>query len=75
LVEAQPPILDTRTQRRHVTTVWRRTAYGQAGNLSSPEQRAGPGSMTLSATVKEAVADAQVEASQEEGAEAGPGAS
>jgi hypothetical protein len=37
--------------------------------MSHPEQRAGSGSMKLSATVKEAVADAQVEAPQEEGAE------
>jgi hypothetical protein len=32
LVEAQPPILDTCTQRSHVTNVWRRQAYRQAGN-------------------------------------------
>jgi len=32
LVEAQPPVLDACTQRSHVTTVWRREAYRQAGN-------------------------------------------
>jgi hypothetical protein len=39
LVEAQPPILDTCTQRRHVTTVWCRTAYRQADNEPSRTAR------------------------------------
>ena len=29
LVEAQPPVLDTCTQRSHVTTVWRRRRIGK----------------------------------------------
>ena len=32
LIEAQPPVLDTRTQRSHVVTVWRQQAYRQAGS-------------------------------------------
>ena len=36
LVEAQSPILDTRTQRSHVITVWRQEAYRQAGSQAVP---------------------------------------
>ena len=32
LVEVQPPVLDTCTQRSHVTTVWRQEAHRQAGS-------------------------------------------
>jgi hypothetical protein len=32
LVEAQPPVLDTCTQRSHVITVRRQEAYRQAGS-------------------------------------------
>jgi hypothetical protein len=46
LVEAQPPVLDTGTQRSHVTTVWRSKRVGKSQS-ASPEQRAGPHPMKL----------------------------
>ncbi len=39
LVEAQPPVLDTCTQRSHVTTVWRQQAYRQAGTRAVQNSR------------------------------------
>lgn len=41
LVEAQPPVLHTGTQRSRVTTVWRSKRVGKSQS-ASPEQRAGP---------------------------------
>ena len=67
LVEAQPPVLDTCTQRSHVTTLWRQQAYRQAGNRAARTARRASFDEAVT-TVKEAVADAHVEVSQEEGA-------
>ena len=47
LVEAQPPVLDTCTQRSHVITVRRQEAYRQAGSRAVQNNAAGPRSMKL----------------------------
>jgi hypothetical protein len=41
LIEVQPPVPDTCTQRSHVTTVWRKARYRQAGGRADQNNAQG----------------------------------